>query len=148
MAVLRDNPYANFNFLVSLGGSDPTAVVGGFSEVAGLGVEISYAEYRNGNERSNAPRRIPTSHRHDDLVLRRGVIGTTDLFDWLKDARDGNPASRDITVTLLDEGRAPVMSWRLRRAQPKKWTGPTLSGVGTQMAIEELVLVYEGLDIE
>lgn len=148
MAVLRDNPYANFNFLVSLGGSDPTTVVGGFSEVAGLGVEISYAEYRNGNERSNTPRRIPTSHRHDDLVLRRGMIGSTDLFDWLKQASNGNPAPRVITVTLLGEGREPVVSWRLQRAQPKKWTGPRLSGAGTQLAIEELVLVYEALDIE
>lgn len=147
MTVLREDPYADFNFLVSLGGGDPRAAAGGFSEVSGLGIEITYVEYRNGNDRTNGPRRIPTSHRHDDLVLRRGVIGATDLFEWLSQARDGVPSPRDVTVTLLDDGRQPVMTWRLRGAQPKRWTGPALKGIGSNVAIEELVLVYEGIDI-
>ena len=58
MAVLREQtPYGAFNFLVAIGGDQGTGeagkVVGGFSDVSGLGVEVSYSEYRNGNELVN-----------------------------------------------------------------------------------------------
>ena len=50
----RDNPYGAFNFLVALGGDqgdgDEGTIVGGFSDVSGLGIEVNYSEYRNGNE--------------------------------------------------------------------------------------------------
>ena len=55
MGVLRDNPYGAFNFLVEADG----LAVGGFSDVSGLGAEIAYADYRNGNEPTNAVRKIP-----------------------------------------------------------------------------------------
>ena len=61
MAGARRSRTAPFNFLVKLGdvgGEDQ--VVGGFSDVSGLGAEIVYAEYRNGNERDNHVRKIPT----------------------------------------------------------------------------------------
>ena len=59
----RDNPYGAFNFLVSLGGAQGDGaegtIVGGFSDVSGLGIEVSYSEYRNGNEKVNTVRKMP-----------------------------------------------------------------------------------------
>ena len=44
MATFRDNPYGAFNFLVSLGGAQGDGregtIVGGFSDVTGLGFEV------------------------------------------------------------------------------------------------------------
>ena len=50
MAVLREQtPYGAFNFIVALGGDqgsgDEGQIVGGFSDVSGLGVDVSYSEY-------------------------------------------------------------------------------------------------------
>ena len=53
MATFRDNPYGAFNYLVSLGVGDESTIVAGFSDVSGLGTEISYSEYRSGNEKFN-----------------------------------------------------------------------------------------------
>lgn len=147
MAIQRDNPYGAFNFLVDLGTGETATVVAGFAEVTGLGLDVVYAEYRNGNERANTVRKIPGLYRVSNVVLRRGVIGSTDLFDWLKGVADGTPAPRDVTITLMDETRQPVASWRLYRAQPKRWLGPTLNAKGgDEVAIEELELVCEGID--
>ncbi len=44
MATLRDDPYSAFNFLVSLNDGLESELVGGFSDVSGLGFEVSYAE--------------------------------------------------------------------------------------------------------
>ena len=151
MATFRDNPYGAFNYIVALGDDQGDggegAIIGGFSDVSGLGIEVSYSEYRNGNERFNTSRKIPNTNKLDDITLKRGVVGSDDLFDWLRSVRDGTPEPRQITVTLLDEARQPVVTWALRNAQPKKWTGPTLAAKGGgEVAMEELSLCIEGLE--
>jgi len=152
MPTLRDNPYGAFNFIVSLGGAQGDGgegtIIGGFSDVSGLGTDVSYAEYRNGNEKFNTARKIPNTHKPDDVTLKRGVVGSDDLWQWLKTVRDGTADPRSVTISLLDEARNPVATWSLRSAQPKKWTGPTLAAKGGgDVAMEELSLVHEGLEI-
>jgi phage tail-like protein len=149
MATFRDNPYGAFNYLVSLGTGDESSVVGGFSDVSGLGNEIAYSEYRNGNESFNTVRKIANTFKNDDVTLKRGLIGSTDLFQWLKRVREGDHEPRQVTITLLDEARQAVVSFRLRNAQPKKWVGPTLAAKGGgEVAMEELHLVHEGIEVE
>ena len=151
MPVQRDNPYSAFNYLVSLGGDQGTGdegqIVGGFSDVSGLGFEVQYAEYRNGNEKVNTVRKVQNTFKVDDVVLKRGLIGSADLFAWLKSVREGDIDARVVTITLLDEARNPVTTWKLQRAQAKKWSGPTLAAKGgTEIAMEELTLCHEGID--
>jgi len=151
MATFRENPYGAFNFIVSLGGTqgsgDPGQIVGGFSDVSGLGVEVSYSEYRNGNERFNTVRKVPNTHKLDDVTLKRGLVGSTDLFEWVKTVRDGTADPRQVSITMLDEARNPVVTFTLRNAQPKKWTGPTLAAKGGgEVAMEELQFVHEGIE--
>jgi len=151
MATQRDNPYGAFNFIVALGGEQGDGaegtIVGGFSDASGLGVDVSYSEYRNGNERFNTVRKVANTHKNDDVTLKRGLVGSVDLFTWLKTVRDGDHDTRNISITLLDEARNPVATWRLRNAQPKKWVGPTLTGKGGgEVAMEELHLVHEGIE--
>ena len=146
---IRDNPYGRFNFIVELGGTGgEDQVAGGFSEVSGASSEVVYAAYRNGNDKENHVRKIPTVNRTGDVTLRRGLIGDLSLFAWLKSTREGDASPRRVTITLLDEARRPVAAWVLHGAQPKKWTSPALSATGTEVAIEELVLVCERLDVE
>jgi phage tail-like protein len=153
MPTFRENPYGAFNFIVTLGraqgeGSEGT-IIGGFSDVSGLGVDVNYSEYRNGNERFNTVRKIPNTHKVDDVTLKRGVVGSDDLYAWLKTVRDGEAEPRSISITLLDEARNAVTTWVLRNAQPKKWTGPTLAAKGGgETAMEELSLVCEGIEYQ
>ncbi|SEI82934.1 phage tail protein [Demequina mangrovi] len=144
----RDNPYGAFNFIVKLGtagGEDQ--IVGGFSDVSGLGNEVKYSEYRNGNDAENHVRKVPNINSTDDVTLKRGVIGDLRLFAWLKAQRQGDLEPRTVTITLLDEGRQVVCSWVLMQAQPKKWVGPTLAGKGGgEVAMEELQLVAESIE--
>ena len=130
MATYRDNPYGAFNFIVALGDGTESETVGGFSDVSGLGREVNYSEYRNGNESFNTVRKIANTYKSDDITLKRGLVGSLTLFEWLKAAGDGEHDPRLVTITMLDEARNTVMSWELRNAQPKKWTGPTLAAKG------------------
>jgi phage tail-like protein len=143
----RDVPYGAFNFTVSFDGQE---VFGGFSDVSGLGTELTIAEYRNGNDPENHVRKIPGAHKVTDVTLKRGIIDSTTLWDWIKDAqRNGPAARRNVTITLQDEARDAVQSWLLSFALPMKYTGPTLAAKGgTDVAMEELVLASERIEIE
>src|SRR5229473_6145455 len=153
MATKRDNPYSAFNFIVALGGDQGDGsegtIVGGFSDVSGLGFEVSYSDYRNGNEMVNTVRHIPNTYKTDEITLKRGLVGSDDLFAWLKGVRDGVADPRTVTITLLDEARNAVATFKLQKAQPKKWTGPTLASKGGgEIAMEELHLVHEGIEYQ
>jgi phage tail-like protein len=142
---IRPNPYGAFNYLVKLGDAgNPDDIVGGFSDVSGLGNEVKYSEYRNGNERENHVRKIANTNTTDDVTLKRGLIGDVSLFEWLAATRRGEFDPRTVTITLLDEARQEVCQWRLLSAQPKKWVGPTLGAKGgSEVAMEEMQLVAE-----
>jgi phage tail-like protein len=147
----RDYPYSNFNYIVNLGGETGSgdSPIGGFSEVQGISTEMNYADYRAGNAKTNTMSKYPNTHKLGTLTLKRGLMGTLDLWNWLKAVRDGAYQPRDITITLQDEQHRPVMSWKFQRAQPQKWTAPNLAAKGgTDVAIEEFVLVYEGYTVE
>ncbi|MCB8944429.1 MAG: phage tail protein [Ardenticatenaceae bacterium] len=149
MAELRERPYSQFNFLVDLGTGDANSVQAGFQEVSGLGMEITVAEYRNGNERDNAPRKITGMYKVPDVTLKRGLIGALDLYAWLNDVRNGSQeALRNVTIQLLSEDRTTVaMEWKLTNARITKYTGPSLNGKGTDVAVEEVTLACERIDL-
>jgi len=146
----RDNPYGVFNFLVefaAVGGAGP--IDGGFSDVSGLGNEINFSEYRSGDDPVNTVRKIPNTHKLDEVTLKRGLVGSTDIYDWFARVRDGQYLPRTVTIVMLDEAKKEAVRIVLERAQPKKWVGPTLAGKGGgEVAMEELHLVHEGIVFE
>lgn len=142
----RQTPYGAFNFLVEIDGAE----FGGFSDVSGLSSDLTIAEYRNGNDRVNHVRKIPGLHKVSDVTLKRGIVNSTDLWAWVKQARtESVGAQRSVTVTLLDEARNAVQRWRLRGTIPMKYSGPTLAAKGGgDVAMEELVLSVEDFELE
>lgn len=149
MATFRETPYGAFNYLVSFG-PDENSIVAGFSDVSGLGTEVNYSEYRNGNDKLNTARKVPNTYKQEDVVLKRGLLGdVSTLFAWIKSTREGSIERRQVVITVLDEARQPVLTFRLLNAQPKKWVGPTLAAKGGgEVAMEELHLVHEGVTAE
>jgi phage tail-like protein len=149
MAVFREDPYSGLNFQVVIAGvfDDGRAIRGSFTEVSGLEVEVTPIEYRNGSEDMTV-RKVPGLKRFSNITLRRGVIGDLAFWAWIKSVLDGTVLRANGTITLLDESRQPVMTWKFRRAWPCKWTGPSLDATRNEVAIESIELCHEGLEIE
>ena len=146
----RTTPYGAFNFLVNLNGPiGEDQPLGGFSDVSGLGTEITMAEYRNGNDRPNHVRKVPGIHKVSDVTLKRGIVNSTDLWDWITQTQtESIAAKRTVVITLRDEAGNPVQKWTLGGVVPMKYTGPTLAAKGGgDVAMEELVLSSESLDV-
>ena len=149
MATLRERPYVQFNFLVDLGNGTqgPDA---GFQEVSGIGMEVTVSEYRTGNHKENSVMKITGLNKATDVTLKRGVIGSLTMYQWLNDIRNGDQkAFRNVTIQLQNEDHtAVVATWKLLRARIIKNVNGPFNAKGTDVAIEELTLAYERLEME
>ena len=150
MAVRRDRPYTDFNFLVDLGTGDSEGPEAGFQEVSEIGMKVPIIEYRNGNSKENSVLKLTGLCQALDVTLRRGVIGSLHLYEWLDQIRNGDQgAYRDVRIQLQNEEHtATVQTWKLFRARIIKHSSGPFNAKGNQVAMEELVLAYERLEME
>jgi len=150
MAVLRDRPYVQFNFHVNLGDGVTNTPQAGFQEISGIGMEVSITEYRPGNYAFNNVMKTPGLNKATDVTMKRGVIGSLDLYKWLDEVRNGaSNGLRTVTVELKSEDRsATVQTWRLINARIMKHQSGPFNAKGTDVAMEELTLSYERLEME
>ena len=150
MAVQRDRPYAQFNFLVDLGTGNTDGPQAGFQECSEIGMSVDVTEYRNGNDKANSVLKLTGLARYPDVTLKRGIIGSLDLYQWLNDIRNGDAAAyRTVTVQLLSEDHtAVVQTWKLLRARAIKHVSGPFNALCSDVAVEELTLAYERLELE
>ena len=150
MAVLRERPYLRFNFLVDLGAGNTEGPEAGFQECSPIAMAVDVVEYRNGNDRDNTPRKLTGLARYDNVTLRRGIIGSLNLYKWLDQIRNGDQnALRTVVIQLQNEDRsAIVMTWRLLNARIVKHSSGPLNAESSDVAIEEMVLAYERLELD
>ncbi|VAV97484.1 hypothetical protein MNBD_ALPHA04-1388 [hydrothermal vent metagenome] len=145
---VRDTPYGAYNFLVEMGDDPPSnTALGGFSDVSGIGTEVTLMEYRQGNDKENRVRKIPGLHKSSDVTFKRGLMGLKNFWTWIEATRTDPHTQRNLSITLNDEQGNAVMRWKLFNARPMKWTGPTLAAKGgSDVAMEELVVASEGFE--
>src|SRR5213082_1332125 len=104
MAVLRERPDVQFKFLVDVGTGTAEGPDAGFQEVSGIGMEVTVSEYRNGNEKENSVRKITGLNKSTDVTMKRGVIGSLTLYNWLNQIRNGDQnALRNVVIQLQNE---------------------------------------------
>ena len=130
LPMINAGPYKQFNFLIDLGSKKAPGPHGGFQEVSGL-------------------RKIKGLNKSTDITLKRGVIASAALQDWLDEIhRDREGAKRTLTIRQQDEQHQTVQTWKLLRARIIKHVSGPLNAKGTDVALEELVIAYERLELE
>ena len=150
----RNDPYGAFNFYISLVESSSTldqiltaaniVFDGGFSECTGLEGTLEVEDYSEGGE-NRYVHKFPTRMTYSNLVLKRGVTLSQELWNWHLDYANGQGKRRDGIVALWDNNPDnTVRTWAFQRGMPLKWTGPTFNATQNAAAIETLEIVHEG----
>ena len=138
---VRLDPYMSFNFLVEIEG----LIVGGFSEVTGLQVEVEVTDHREGGE-NNFIHKLPGPARYpQNLVLKHGLTDVPSLWLWQQDVIKGKFKRKNGTIYLLSRLGIPAMWWDFQKAYPVKWVGPELRAANAVVAVESIDLVHEGI---
>jgi phage tail-like protein len=78
------------------------------------------------------------------------VIGSLDLYQWLDQIRNGDQAAlRTVVIRLMNEDHsAVVQEWKLLRARIVKHVSGPFNAKASDVAMEELVLAYERLELD
>jgi hypothetical protein len=50
-------------------------------------------EYRNGNSKENNVIKITGLHKTTDVTMKRGIVGTLNLYQWLDQIRNGDQSA-------------------------------------------------------
>ena len=137
---VRRDPYLDFRFLVELG----ELIVGGFSEVQGLEAELETEEYEEGGV-NNFAHVLPGRWTYPNLTLERGMTRSTELWDWMNEARHGAPERRSGRIVILNSRGLPVRGWEFIHGYPVRWEGPALNAEQGDVAIETLEIAHQGL---
>jgi len=144
-----DPPFAG-KFVFTIDG----LTIGAFTEVSGLSVQIEVEELAEGGQ-NQYTHKLPGRMKWPNLVLKRGVTNTDNLFAWFaKSSGDGFAGNgnkidrRNGAVTLVDSTGKPVRTWKFTQAYPVKWSGPKLAASARDLAVEELEVCHCGFSTE
>ncbi len=149
-----DDLFIAFRFHVKLfaqDGDGPVLCQGAFSEVSGLEATMAPKALKEGG-RNWGEVQLAGPTTFAPVVLKRGITAIADLWNWFDASTRGADYalrySAVIEVFRPQQPDAPALVWRLAQALPTRFKGPDLSATASQVAIEELHLVHEGLVLE
>jgi phage tail-like protein len=85
-------------------------------------------------------------HYYETVVLRRALTESRELFEWRQRVAAGERDFRSVTVRQLSgPGGRVVNAWRLVRAWPCRWSGPSFDALQSAIAYEEIELAFDDL---
>jgi len=137
----RKDPYRAYNFLVEIDGITRA----GFRECSGLDASQDPIDYREGTDPLTA-RKLPGLNKYSNISLKWGMTDDAELWDWRKKAMDGEIERKNGSIVFMDDTSTEVMRWNFREGWPTKWTGPSFNATGSEVAIETLEIVHEGVE--
>ena len=112
----------------------------------GIDKEITTSNESQSCEKAGSADSTTAMRNYPEVQLKHGVIDVHTFERWLHDTQKSVVYSVRILRQSKDRKRI-VSTWKLRRARIIKHTSGPLNAKGTDVAMEELVLAYERLEM-
>ncbi|MDD3077514.1 MAG: phage tail protein [Paludibacter sp.] len=117
-----------------------------FQEVSGLDEEGQIIEYRHGDELAFSTIKMPGIKKSETVTMKKGVFNADDkFFNWYKEVKANTIKRTTVTIKLMDELDAPVMTWILSNVLPIKITAVDMSADGKEVFVESVEMMHEGI---
>ncbi|MDX2241483.1 MAG: phage tail protein [Leptolyngbyaceae cyanobacterium bins.302] len=119
-----------------------------FTECSGLGIQIKHETHREGGV-NDQQRVLLGQPEFSDITLKRGSTNDLAFWTWIEDILAGKPRKRrNINIIVFNQSGETMQCWTLIGAVPVGWKAPALQADSSAVAIEELTLAYEGLQVK
>ncbi|MEH2393622.1 MAG: phage tail protein [Nostoc sp.] len=125
-----------------------SSIAASFTECSGLSVQIQKNVFYEGGV--NDQQRIYLGHTEfADITLKRGLTDHPGFWNWINTVfnEEDETSRRNVNILIFNQAGETMMSWTLIGAIPIAWKTPALQADGNAVAIEELTLAYEGLQV-
>ena len=138
--VKRIDPYFGFKFRISIQG----IIEGGFSELSGLQVTTQVEDFVEGGLNTFV-HKFPKETTFANLVLKKGLADSKELWQWHRDVIINNFIRRDVQIFLFKNNTDEIaQQWSFKKAFPVKWLGPEFKADSNTVAFETLELAHHG----
>lgn len=118
-----------------------------FSEVGGLSLELATEEVAEGGE-NRFLQKYPARSKYPELVLKRGLLMKSALFDWVMAAlQDFSFSPKQANLQLLNEQGEPLMSWHFTGVYPTRWSVSDFNAQSNTVVVESLQLYYQSYTV-
>jgi phage tail-like protein len=141
---VRVDPLVSVSFYVEVQG----VFTGTFRGCTGLGSQSEVIEnLAAGAGGVTHIYKIPGVTRWTNIVLKRGVTDSMDVWAWRKQVEEGkvNEARKNGSIIMYDQTNTEVARWNFENGWPSKISGPNLDASTNEIAIEELEIAHEKL---
>lgn len=137
------NNYVTANrFYVEMG----SANVAAFAECSSLSVKIDHEKIHEGGA-NDRQRILIKQAQFDDITLKRGITNNFAFWNWTHDVMTGKVQRRNINILVYNQAGKVMQAWGLKAAVPVGWKTPALQADAKVVAIEELTLAYETIEV-
>jgi phage tail-like protein len=120
----------------------------GFKQASGLDSSTAATKYREGTDATLGSRQLPGMLSFSNITLQRGITDDHALWDWRAGVAAGTPTRRTISIILRDDAGNEKIRWNIKNCWPTKWTGPSFDASSDAVAIEQLELAHEGIEVQ
>lgn len=117
---------------------------GAFTDCGGLEAHVDVVQFNDGGDLRTHKR--PGRPGVSNIVLRRGVVATTELWDWFKAATDGRVERKAGSVIVCDDAGGEIYRYNFFEAWPCRWKSLELRADGPGSLVEELEIVVEAIE--
>ena len=118
---------------------------GSFAECTGLEATMEPKVIKEGGRNYGAAQRAGGT-TFATVVLKRGISSNQNMYQIFNTLATGTFAPRmQVTINVFDVNGTAVMAWQLDKAMPIKYKFSDLNARNSEIGIEELHLVHEGL---
>jgi phage tail-like protein len=95
-------------------------------------------------------RKVPGALKWSNITLKRGVDESQDLSNWRKQVLEEGPDSARVDgfIEMLDYDGKPIKRYKFLQGWPIKYTGVSFDPKSSDVAVEELQICHEGLEVE
>lgn len=143
-------PFTAFNFSVEIdpGGSGHPLASAAFAECDGLEMSMEVKTIREGGA-NDRQYRLNGPVAYGTLTLKRGMTENFDLWAWFRDSvNDPRLRARAEVVLLAADGRTVRARFVAENCVPVKLKAPALHAKDGMVAVEELQVAYERLQLK
>ena len=139
------DPEASFNFVLEVG----NVWVGGCRSISGLEWSVETESFHQGGENRHKVNLVGKAS-FSPLKLKRGFFAKgSPFFEWMKSMLSPNRSFKRETISVIvlaDDGQTEVGRFNLYNAFMSKYSGPSLDAGSSQIAFEEIEIVYDYFD--
>lgn len=91
---------------------------------------------------------MPGMIKNNKVIMKKGVFAKDNAFwDWFVKIKMNTIERQNVVIKLLDDGGNPTLTWTLLNAWPSKISSIDLKSDGSEVAIESIEIIHEGLTI-